>query len=284
MRAQVLQLPLRLHPGFVRKSYLGLCAAVIFGLAAAIIYPVMELGEARKLMDATATWQAGTDAEDATVEGHETSHNFILNSYRLNVEFVDQKGESHKGKVEFDSLFASVDQKAPVHVKYDPQNPDRFAFSWMIDMKATVWASIAFMSLVGLGIGLLCLAVARQMLQKLAAARRAAVEAVESSVPLVKIVEVRQYGRPTGVMKYRYDTTGAAGKTKRREVVFNAKKQQAPLYFDQAGSRMFVLQPPTPHQPVVLRNDFYPFDVPEHDRPALLARLERLRGESEGNA
>jgi hypothetical protein len=280
MRPQVLQLPLRLHPGFVRRSYLGLCAAVIFGLAAAIIYPVMELGEARKLMDAVATWQTGTDAEDATVEGHETSHNFILNSYRLNVEFTDQKGEQHKGKVEFDSLFASVDQKAPVHVKYDPQNPDHFAFSWMIDMKATAWASIAFMSLVGLGIGLLCLVVARQLLQKLAAARRAAVEAVESSVPLVKIVEMRQYGRPTGVMKYRYETTSATGKTKRREVVFNVKKQQAPLYFDQARSRMFVLQPPAPHQPVVLRNDFYPFDVSAHDRPALLARLERLRGES----
>jgi hypothetical protein len=284
MRAQLLQLPLRLHPGFVRKTYLGLCAAVIFGLAAAIIYPVMELGAARKLMDASAVWQTGTDAKDATVEGHETSHNFILNSYQLNVEFVDQKGEQHKGKIEFDSLFASVDQKAPVRVKYDPQNPERFAFSWMIDEKATVWAAIAFMSLVGLGIGVLCLVLARQLLQKLAAARRAAVEAVESSVALVKIVEVRQYGRDTGVRKYKYDTTTAAGKTKRREVVFNVKKQQAPLYFDQASSRMFVLQPPAPHQPVVLRNDFYPFHVSEHDRPALLARLERLRGESEGKA
>ncbi len=284
MRPQVLQLPLRLHPGFVRKSYLGLCALVLFGLAAAIVYPVMEIGEARKLMSATALWQTGTDAEDATVEGHETSHNFLLNSYHLNVEFVDQQGGQHKGKVEFDSLFASVDQKAPVHVKYDPQNPDRFAFSWMIDMKATAWASIAFMTLVGLGLGLLFLFGARQMGQRLAAARRAAVDAVESSVALVKIVEVRQYGRATGVMKYQYATTNAAGKTKRREVVFNVKKQQAPLYFDQASSRMFVLQPPAPHQPVVLRNDFYPFDVSAHDRPALLARLERLRDESEGKA
>jgi hypothetical protein len=122
------------------------------------------------------------------------------------------------------------------------------------------------------------------MIQKLAAARRAAVDAVESSVALVKIIEIRKNGRATGVMKYQYATTDAAGKTKRREVLFNVKKQQAPLYFDQANSRMFVLQPPAPHQPVVLRNDFYPFDVAEHDRPALLARLERLRGEAEGKA
>jgi hypothetical protein len=47
---------------------------------------------------------------------------------------------------------------------------------------------------------------------------------------------------------------------------------------------MFALQPPAPHQPVVLRNDFYPFHVSEHDRPALLARLERLRAESEDKA
>ena len=45
MRPQLLQLPLRLHPGFVRRSYLGLGAAVIFGLAAAIIYPVLESGK-----------------------------------------------------------------------------------------------------------------------------------------------------------------------------------------------------------------------------------------------
>ena len=53
---------------------------------------------------------------------------------------------------------------------------------------------------------------------------------------------------------------------------------------DEARSKMFVLRPPAPHLPVVLRNDFYPFHVSEHDRPALLARLERLRGEPEEKA
>ena len=49
-------------------------------------------------MDAEATWQTGADADGATVEGHETSHNFILNSYHLDVEFVDQTGGSTKGR------------------------------------------------------------------------------------------------------------------------------------------------------------------------------------------
>jgi hypothetical protein len=79
----------------------------------------------RKLMAASALWQTGTEADDASVDGHETSHNFILNSYDLNVEFVDRAGGTHQGKVEFDSLFASIDQKARVLVKYDPQAPDR---------------------------------------------------------------------------------------------------------------------------------------------------------------
>ncbi len=167
-------------------------------------------------------------------------------------------------------------------VKYDPQAPERFVLSWMIDVKATAWASIAFLSLIGIGIGLVLLFAVRQLAQKLAAARKAAVDSVEEGIALVKIVEMRQSGRATGVMKYQYNTTDAAGKTKLREVLFNVKKQQAPLYFDQAGSQMFVLKPPAPHQPVVLRNDFYPFDVPEHDRPALLARLERMRSENSG--
>jgi hypothetical protein len=280
MRPQVLQRPLRLHPGFVRKTYLGVAAAVIFGLLGAVGASIWQFNEARALMAAIALWQSGTEAQDANVEGHETSHNFLLNSYDLNVEYVDQQGGLHKRRLEFSSLFASVDQKSPVIVKYDPQNPERFAFSWMIDIKGTAWASIALMELIGLGVGLLGFFSTRQLLQKLAAARRAAVDSEESSVALVKIVEMRQNGRATGVMKYQYDTTDAAGKAKRREVLFNVKKQQAPLYIDKAGSRMFVLKPPAPHQPVVLRNDFYPFDVPAHDRPALLARLERLRDES----
>jgi hypothetical protein len=280
MRPQVLQRPLRLHPGFIRKSYLGIAAAAIFGLAGAIAFPAWQIAEARNLMAAAALWQSGTEADDASVEGRETSHNFLLNEYNLNVEYTDQQGGAHKAKLEFTSLFASVDQKSPVVVKYDPNAPDRFALSWMVDMKGSTWGSVAFMSLIGIGIGLLGLFSARQLAQKLAAARRAAVESEESSVALVKVVEVRQNGRATGVMKYQYDTTNAAGKNKRREVQFNVKKQQAPLYFDKAGSRMFVLKPPAPHQPVVLRNDFYPFDVPEHDRPALIARLERIRDES----
>jgi hypothetical protein len=281
MRSQLLQRPLRLHPGFVRKTYLGMAACVVFGLAAAIGMPAWQSTEARKLMAASALWHTGTEAEDASLEGRETSHNFLLNAYNLNVDYVDQQGGQHKAKLEFDTLFASVDQKSPVIVKYDPQAPDRFALSWMIDKMGAAWAAVVFMASIGLGIGLLCLFAFRQLAQKLVAARRAAVDAVEGSVALLKVIEMRQNGRATGVMKYQYNTTDAAGKTKVREVLFNVKKQQAPLYIDQANSKMFVLQPPAPHQPVVLRNDFYPFDVPAHDRPALLARLERMRTEGE---
>ena len=192
---------------------------------------------------------------------------------------MDQAGQQHNGKVEFNSLFASVDQKSPAIVKYDRQAPERFALSWMVDMKGSIWAAVAFMSSIGLAIGVAMMSAPDQLSRKLTAARRAAVEAEESSVPLVKVIEMRQSGRATGVMKYQYNTTDAAGKTKLREVLFNVKKQQAPLYVDEALSKMFVLRPPAPHQPVVLRNDFYPFEVPEHDRPAL--RLERLRKDPE---
>jgi hypothetical protein len=279
MRPQLLQRPLRLHTGFVRKTYLGIAGCALFGLAMAIALPAMELQQARELVAAAALWQTGTEAADASVDGRETSHNFILNSYHLNVTYPDDAGELHKGKLEFTSLFASIDQESPAIVKYDPRAPERFALSWMVDMKVSTWAAVALMSAIGIGIGVVMLLAARQLSRKLAGARRAAVESEEGSVPLAQVVEMRQSGRATGVMKYQYDTTDAAGKTKRREVLFNVKKQQAPLYVDQAKSKMFVLRPPAPHQPVVLRNDFYPFDVPEHDRPALLARLERLRSD-----
>jgi hypothetical protein len=279
MRPQLLQRPLRLNTGFVRKTYLGMLACALLGLAMAIGLPIIGFNEARGLLAATALWQTGTEAADAGVEGHETSHNFIFNTYKLDVEYVDQAGQAHNGKLEFSSLFASVDQKSPAIVKYDPQAPDRFALSWMVDMKGSIWAAVAFLSLIGLAVGAAMLFGTLQLSRKLTAARRAAVDAEEGSVPVVKVVEMRQSGRATGVMKYQYNTTDAAGKTKVREVLFNVKKQQAPLYVDEARSKMFVLRPPAPHLPVVLRNDFYPFEVPEHDRPALLARLERMRND-----
>ena len=188
-------------------------ACALLGLGMAIGLPIMEIDEVRGLLAATALWQRGTEAADTGVDGHETSHNFILNSYKLDVEYVDQAGQQHNGKVEFNSLFASVDQKSPAIVKYDPQAPERFALSWMVDMKGLIWAAVAFMSSIGLAIGVAMMFGTYQLSRKLTAARRAAVEAEESSVALVKVIEMRQSGRATGVMKYQHNTTDAAGKT-----------------------------------------------------------------------
>jgi hypothetical protein len=273
--------PLRVHARFVRNSYLGAATMFVCGLVMSIAFPVWQVGEAKRILADEALWKSGTLASDANVSGHETSHNFLLNSYRLDVVYTDDKGQEHKAPLEFDTLFSSVDQKSPVDVRYDAQDPTRFVLSWAADMTGARWGSVAFL---GLGLGALGLCViwaGRISLRRLGDARQAGASFEEVEVPLVQVIEMRQYGRATGQLRYRYEVTRSGGKPRKSEVMFNRKKKQEPLFVDPERTRMLAVRTSqAPERPIVLRNDFYPFDVSETDRAATLVRLEKRRTES----
>jgi len=276
----ILPRPLRVRPAFVRNCILGSIVCFLGGAAIAIGGPIWQLGEAKRIVAEQELWKTGAAASDVEVSGRETSHNFLLNSYHLDVAFADTAGAPHKTTVEFDTLFASVDQQSLVDARYDPKQPDRVALSWAVDMVGSRWASVAFLGLGSLALGLLFAWLGRMALRRLADARQVGSSFEEIDVPLVRVIEMKQYGRSTGQMRYQFQVVRTDGKTKTLEASFNRKKKQEPIFVDPERTRMLAVRTThAPDRPIVLRNDFHPFDVSETDRAASLARLERRRGQ-----
>ena len=268
--------PLRLRRGFVLWSYLG---ALLLGLTGAVsltAYTVWQLGEAHQIRADHAIWDHGTPAESSNVSGKETSHNFLYNSYELDVEYADAQGQTHRGKAEFSSLFASVDQKTDADVRYDPAHPERFALRWAVELGGYRWAAFAFMMLAGIAIGLSLLVLAFALLRRVLDARAAAENSQEVELELVKVVALAQHGRPTGTSQFHFQVTTEAGKTVKSNVAFRTNKGQLPLYTDAKKSRFLALRSSrAPDRPVVLRNDLHPFDVSPEERAEVEKRLAR---------
>lgn len=268
--------PLRLRRGFALWSYVGAVTMGLVGAAALVAYVVWQLGEARQIQTDQAIWDHGTPAESSSVSGRETSHNFLFNSYELDVEYVDAQSQTHRRKAEFSSLFASVDQKTDADVRYDPANPERFALRWAIDLNGYRWAAFAFMMAAGIGIGLAFLVLALGLFRRASDARAAAEDSQEVEIEVLKVVELSQHGRPTGTTQYHYQLTTEAGKTVKRNVAFRTSKGQSPLYTNAQKTRFLALRTSRmPDRPVILRNDLYPFDVSPEERAEVEKRLAR---------
>ncbi|HEX2573099.1 MAG TPA: DUF3592 domain-containing protein [Polyangia bacterium] len=280
--------PLRLRRGFVLWSYFGAITLGLAGAAALVAYVAWQLGEARQIQTDHAIWDHGTLAESSNVSGHETSHNFILNSYTLDVDYVDDKGQTHRGKTEFSSLFASVDQKTEADVRYDPAHPERFALRWAIDLRGYRWAAFTFMMVAGIGIGLAFLALAFGLYRRVTDARAVAEDSQEVEIEQTRVVAVTQNGRPTGTSQFHYQLTTEAGKTVKRNVAFRTNKGQSPLYTDAQKSRFLALRSSrSPDRPVILRNDLYPLDLSPEERAEVekqLARRVTLQAADDGAA
>lgn len=266
--------PLRLRRGFVLWSCFGAISLGLIGAVALVAYIVWQLGEAHQIRTDQAIWDHGTPAESSSVSGRETSHNFLLNSYELDVEYVDAQGKTHHRKAEFSSLFASVDQKTDADVRYDPANPERFALRWAIDLGGYRWAAFIFMLVAGIGVGLAFLVLSFGLLRRFTDARAAATDSQEIEIEVVKVVELTQHGRATGTSQFHYQLTTEAGKTVQRNVAFRTGKGKSPLYADAQKTRFLALRSSkVPDRPVILRNDFYPFDVSPEERAEVEKRL-----------
>jgi hypothetical protein len=274
----VLDRPLKVSKSFVWRSWAGAVLFLAFGVAAGLGYPTWQAFEARNILADQALWARGLEAADGELSGRRTSHNFILNDYKLDVAYVDQSGTRHRGQAKFDLFLSSVADGAPVAVRYDPGAPDRFVLSWAILYSGGRWASVAFFIIVGMGIGVICTLAGRDALRRLAEARQAARDSDDIEIALESIVQVKQYGRSTGVVTYKYLVSDASGKPRKRSVSFDRRKQHTPIFLDPEKTRVLAVRPRSAvDRPIVLRSDFYPFDLNEGARQTALARLARAR-------
>jgi hypothetical protein len=272
----VLPRPLRLKTAFVTRSYLTAAALGAAGAALLIGVLIWQAFEARGILADDALARSGVEASDVSVEGSRTSRNFILNSYKLDVRYTDRAGAAHQGVATFDTLFSSVTREEPVYVRYDARSSDRFVLSWAVQHPRGRWGALAMFVATAIGLGLGSLAWARELLRRLEEARQATVESDDVEIELSQVVRMKEHGRSTGVVSYQYFVTVASGKSKRRQVSFNRRKRHTPIFVDAGKTRVLAVRTRgAPDRPIVLRSDFYPFDVPEWDRQAALDRLAR---------
>jgi hypothetical protein len=273
--------PLRIQAAFVRRNHVLAALLTLPGLLALFGYPIWQVGEARAILADQALWKSGEVASEVSVHGEQTSRDFLLHSYKLQVGYLDRKGARHERRVEFDTLITSVSDREEVAVRYDPRDPDRLVLSWAVAVGGARWGAFAFLCFAGVGLGLVFLLLARESLRRVADARAVARASDEIELPIHATEVIKQYGRSTGWVKYRYLVPRPAGKPRKREITFNRRKQQRPLFADAGETRLLALVArEAPDRPVVLRSDLYPFDVPAWEREATLARLEkRAKGE-----
>jgi hypothetical protein len=266
--------PLRLRASFVLRTWIAVFMVAGLGLVLLVGVPIWQAGDARAILADEAIWSAGIPAVRAKAEATETSRQLVFNEYDVRVTYLDAKGDEHTGRAQFDTLLSSVGDDSPTTVRYDPRAPDRFVISWAHDLRGSRWASFATLMLAGIGIGGFLLYSCTRVLRRLHAARLAATASEEVELPLTHLEEASQYGRATGLVRYYYRVTTPSGE-KQREVVFNRRKGHEPLFADAARTRVLSLRAAGAlDEPVVLRNDFFPFEVSDQDRRAVAAALE----------
>ncbi|HTQ31544.1 MAG TPA: hypothetical protein VMI53_10070 [Opitutaceae bacterium] len=272
----LLPAPLRLQSSFVWKNRLGGLVLILAGIGAAVGFGWYESGAVKELLDQSRIWQEGTPAWRTEVSGHVTSHDFVLNEYDLNVTFVDANQVSHDNNVKFDTFIGKVDQEREPMVHYLPNDPDRFALSWAIDAKTSRWSAIVFMAVIGIGlIGGAFTFLGWLALRRLSDAKACASRPDEVILRIAKIVPTIVKGKQTG-NEYHFTGHTLAGREITGKTVFALKYE--PLFADAAKQAVLALVPQeNVKRPLVLRGDFYPFDLSPDDqarvRAAIAARI-----------
>jgi hypothetical protein len=281
----LLAAPLELARRFVVRSWGGGILALAAGAAVGLGFIVWQIAAARDIVADQRVWSEGLAAEDLQISGHETSHNFILNSYELSATFTTRDGESRVGKLSFDAFLQSVDQRAPLEARYDPADPSHVVVSWEMELVRGRWGAVAFLGGVGALIGALLLKVGIHTLGRLFAARRATVSFEELELTVVRVATIRHRGRATGNIMYEFvvpdEARASERRPRKRRISFNENKRETPVFLSPNGRRILAVRPSASRDaPIVLRQDGYPFALPEDALEALTAAAARRRDHS----
>lgn len=273
--------PWKLTAGFALRRMLGGLIAVLAGIGAIIGYTYMEGSELRLISDNEAVWHMpGAIEGGADVKGRVSSRLFF-DTYTLEVTYDTDAG-ARTEKLEFGTI-GDIDKDASPMVRFDPNNPKRYALNWAVEATGKRWASGIILLIVGDGlIGGVFLFIGVMAFVQLARSQRAAREGVELHAQLLSATEQLHNGRATGNMTYSlrlpsraqdpdspFDEPVTTDATIRKA---NGGPLTAPT-----GVVVIVATDATPKRPapLVVRSDLYPLDVSADERQSILDRCGR---------
>ena len=119
------------------------------------------------LLAQQSLWKRGAPGVEVRVRGQERSNRMILKTYDLEVQYTDAQRRKHDEKIEFVTLFSSVDQARHAEVRYDPEDPTRFVLSWALDVGGGRWMAGLFFILMSPLLGFGCLKIVQGHLAKI---------------------------------------------------------------------------------------------------------------------
>jgi hypothetical protein len=147
--------PLRLDPAHLarlaRKTWLmtALFVAVGAGFSTACYFWTAQV------LDELALWKRGVAGEIHDISGSVRAKGkfgiALFHLYELDVEYVDQSGDLHRGKAEFDLFLSRFEgELSDISLRYDPAAPERFVLSCQAEAGWPHWGLPALMGALGL--------------------------------------------------------------------------------------------------------------------------------------
>lgn len=247
-------------------------ALLAIGIAAAVGYAVWQYDTVRDLTTQQRIWRTGVRARSVEVSGRVKTSRGIFHDYELEVEYEDEQQVRHKDTLKFDTLVGEVNQASEPVVHYLKDDPHQYALSWAMDVTASRWGSIGFLGLAGVGlVGGSFSFLGWRALRRLLDAQRCAQRSDEVIVQITKVKQHTAHGSVANNEIFFAGST-ADGRPVTGDVMFSTKFE--PLWADASGQRMVALVPPENlKRAVVLRSDFWPFDLNPDEQARVRAAI-----------
>ncbi len=265
--------PWQLVPGYtIRRTVFGVVLMLV-AAAAAIGYLVWLSGDVQAFLAEQAVWSAPTSVEvPAEMDGEVTTRKLIFKQYELKVTYpVAPDGTLRTEPLEFDTLFSAIDDTIAPVVRFDPNEPGRFALNVAVNAKGGRWGGLLFMLFGGLLVGGAIGFVGWALYVGARRAQMVAARGVPVACRTTSIEEQVVNGVKTGAIIYRFQVPERFG-GKAREVVFR-RAEGTPLWTDEERELVVCLVPDDPKAFVALRHDLFPLAVPEGTADTVRERL-----------
>ena len=249
----------------------------LVGVGALIGYLAWQFSEAKSILADGERWENSVPVE-GRVEGSQSSRLFIFDTYNLDVEFVDPDGVARTSDITFDTFLGGPEDKDPVEVRFDPNQPDNPVLSWAVESSGGRWRATVFMILAGLLVSVSFLFLGWKSMKFGRAVKRAGRDSIEVHCAIEKV----DVSSPNGVeiSTFHYEITGGSGIPNaaigKHKVPYVTGQGKQPLLVGDEKLMVLVARD-SPKTPVVIRNDYYPFALTDDQKSGVQERLEQSR-------
>lgn len=267
--------PFKLSFKFLLWRWAGMAICLPGALAIFGVYAYLALGQARAIWHDSRVWNAGGPEGPVQVGGQVTTRQFVLKSYKLDVEYTTPDGVRHPHELEVETLFGGLEEDVESRVRLSPTNPDDFAINTVVEASTARYFAALFFLVAGGGIAATLGYLAWMVYKQMRRVRRAAQDGVLRLTPLVSRERVFVNGQDTGAEKVVFRVLQPDGAWV--NVDYQLGTNGGLLTTSDGSSVLAVVPRADPAQAVLMLTSLYPFVFSPSDAQQLRASLVATR-------